>query len=565
LTLILALVATTLVVLVSPVATDIQRWITRQQWADHDLVYSENSVYGNVAVVQRESQYTFYVDGIPLLTTPVPDVAAIEDIVHLPMLFVPEPRRALVLSGGVGGVLHELGKYPLTQIDYAELDPLLIEAVEKFPTPLTRSELDDARVRVESVDGRLSVRNKTLEAAHAKQAYDLVIVNLPYPSTLQLNRFYTVEFFRMVRSLLSPTGVVVIACPASLTYMSDELRRLDNMIDQTMQQAFPHVRPIPGDLALWLASPSAEISTATIGVLLDRWEARGLETKMLTTPYIRLRLEQRYLDWFRVSLGSPASDTTFVNRDLHPLGLFCGLSYWNALFSPHVAHLLALSNRLSLWNASLAIVAAALLLIAVVKLTAKGRAAIVPLVILTTGITGMLADITMIFAFQTLYGYVYHWIGLLITSFMGGLSLGGLLMTRSLARVTRDKSVLVKLELALVLFWLLLPLALTGLYADFTTSLALTSMIPGVLLLLNAVAGFLVGAQFPLANKIWLKGSESRGPGVLYASDLVGAFLGAILVSVVLIPLLGIQDTCLLAALIKLGSLLLVITQLRSR
>jgi len=174
--------------LLSPQVEAVQRWATSQQWAGHDLVYSENSVYGNVAVVQREAQYTFYADGIPILTAPVPDVALTEEIVHLPMLFISQPQRALVLSGGVGGVLREAAKYPLKQIDYAELDPLLIEAVQKFPTPLTLSELGDPRVRVEHVDGRLLVRRKKWGIApHPKEedeGYDLVIVNLPYPSRI---------------------------------------------------------------------------------------------------------------------------------------------------------------------------------------------------------------------------------------------------------------------------------------------------------------------------------------------------------------------------------------------
>ena len=563
LAIVLVLLAANMGFLLSPAANEIQRWITRQQWAGHDLVFFENSVFGNVSVVHRESQHTFYADGIPILTTPVPDLAFTEEIVHLPLLFVPDPQRALVLSGGVGGVLHELGKYPLTQIDYAELDPLLIEAVKKFQTPLTRSELDNPRVRVEHVDGRLLVRKRLLEPAQAKKAYDLVIVNLPYPTTLQLNRFYTVEFFQMVRSLLSKEGVLVLASPASLTYMSDELRYLNKMFYGTLQQAFPSVRPIPGDLALWLASPSDDVSTATAEALLERWERREIETKTLTAPYVQLRLNPRYLDWFWASLDAREADEAPINRDLHPLGLFYGLAYWNALFSPQVAEVLAFASRLNLWNLGLPIVGAMLLLMAGIKLTARGKRAIVPIVIMTTGITGMTADIMMIFAFQTLYGYVFHWIGLLITSFMGGLSLGGLLMTRRLTEIRRDKSALLKLELALVLFWALLPVLLSALYADITGAQAFIS-IPGVLLLLNGVAGFLVGAQFPLANKIWLKGRESQGGGVLYASDLVGAFLGAILVSVLLIPVLGIPATCLLAALIKLGSLLLVAALLRA-
>ena len=210
----------------------------------------------------------------------------------------------------------------------------------------------------------------------------------------------------------------------------------------------------------------------------------------------------------------------------------------------------------------------------------------------------MTADLVIVFAFQTLYGYVYHWIGLLITAFMAGLSLGGLLMTRRLARIGNrvssksgarhlqsnsgaristgnhsskllrplrkclapyEKFTLLKLELAILLYWALLPIALSTLYARIPHPLVFTS-IQGILLFLNALAGLLVGSQFPLANRMWLNGRENlRGTaGVLYACDLVGAFLGSIVVSVILIPVLGILETCLLAATLKLGSLLLV-------
>jgi spermidine synthase len=411
---VLVLLTANLGFLLSPQVEAVQCWATSQQWVGYHLVYSENSVYGNVAVVQREAQYTFYADGIPILTAPVPDVALTEEIVHLPMLFIPQPQRALVLSGGVGGVLRELAKYPLKQIDYAELDPLLIEAVLKFPTPLTLSELSDPRVRVEHVDGRLLVRRKKWGIAPQPQGenggYDLVIVNLPYPSTLQLNRFYTVEFFQMVRGLLAEEGILVISCSGTLTYMSDELRHLNTMAYHTLQGAFPYVRPIPGDVTLWLASPSDELSTVPVEALVERWEERGLETQLLTAPHIRLRLGQRRLDWFWTSLGEEeGGGKAVVNRDLHPVGLFYGLSYWNALFSPHLARVFAFTGRLNLWTLSLPIIGCALLFLTVVKLTARGRGAcfepsrracpelsrrvVVPVVIATTGFTGMTADL----------------------------------------------------------------------------------------------------------------------------------------------------------------------------
>jgi spermidine synthase len=542
--------------LLSTSSERVQRWAVGQQWAGLDLIYSENSVYGNVAVVKLESQYTFFTDGIPVLTAPVPDVAMSEEIVHLPMLFISQPNRALVLSGGVGGVLNELAKYPLQWIDYAELDPLLIEAVEMFPTPLTLNEMSDPRLRVESVDGRLLVKRKSSDAT---EPYDLVIVNLPYPSTLQLNRYYTVEFFQMVRSILSEGGVVVIRSPGSLSYMSDELRDLNRTAYHTMRAVYPHVRPIPGDLTLWLASTSEELTTLPLETLIERWEDRGIETHMVTVPYIRLRLDQMRLDWFWGALSEEGGKrVSLVNQDLHPVGLFYGLSYWHALFSTELTGVFSSLGRLNLWSLVLVIMGCSLLMFTVVRLTGKARGSVVPIVIAATGFTGMTTDIVMIFAFQSLYGYVYHWIGLFITAFMAGLSLGGLLMTRGLNRIVKERRALLRLEIAMILFWVVVLVVLSTLYAG--SFLGGSGWSQGILLVMNAAGGFLVGSQFPLANQMLLKGRDKTkgSAGILYASDLVGAFLGSIVVSVALIPVLGILRTCLLAAVLKLGSLLLV-------
>jgi spermidine synthase len=545
--------------LLSPASEAAQRWVTRQRWAGHDLLYSQNSVYGNVAVVRREQQVTFYADGLPVLTAPVPDVVRSEEMVHLPLLFVAQPRRALVLSGGAGGVLRELLKYSLEHIDYAELDPLLIEAIVQYPTPLTAGELGDPRVRVERVDGRLLVRQKRSEGADRPQKkYDLILVNLPYPSTLQLNRFYTAEFYAMARELLAEGGVLVTGCPGTVTYVSEELRDLNASLYHTLEQIYPHVMPIPGDHTLWLASASIELSEASVEPLVARWEGRGLEARLLTPAHIRLRLDERRRDWFWASLGEGESEARLprerVNRDLRPVGLLYGLAYWNALYSPDLARAYARVGRLTLWGAILPLVGCGVVTLALVRRTARAKTAVVPIAVAATGFSGMAADLLIVLSFQCLYGHVYGWIGSLIAAFMGGAGLGGLLVTRRLAR---GKGVsLLRLEGALVLYWALLPLALMALYAHMDQPWS-PVLARWVLLAVNGIAGALVGSQFPLANVVWPGGGASR-PGLLYASDLIGAFTGAIAVSVILVPALGILATCLLVALLKAVSLALV-------
>jgi len=566
------LLALCLGLLLTPGADTIHRRLVAWQWRGYDLAFYDDSVYGNVAAIRQREQLTFFANGVPILTAPVPDITLVEEMVHLPMLFVPEPRRALVLSGGLGGVIRELLKYPLERIDYAELDPLLIEAVASLPTPLTEAELSDPRVHIEQVDGRLLVRRLAAasplprEERLGKRAYDLILINLPYPTTLQLNRFYTIEFWRLVRELLADDGVVVFPAPGSLTYLSPGMRDLHNALHTTLAKVFPHVRPIPGDVTLWLASPSEAVETADVESLVGRWEARGLPSDLITDFHIRYRLDERWLAWFWGSLreGRPVA----VNRDLRPSGLLYGLAYWNELFSPGLIPYFNLLGRLSLPALAMPVLLLTLVGVAAVRLRPRWRAAPIPIAIAATGFGGMTADLLIIFAFQVFYGYVYQLIGLLITAFMVGLSLGGWVMARGERGLQdnngygwgRERRWLLGLEAGLLVFWLALPAALTLLYGRAGRGTVSAAVGPA-LLLLNALAGFLVGLQFPLANKMYLRVHPelSGTAGALYAADLVGAFAAALLVSVALLPALGIVQTCLLVAVLKAGSLALVL------
>jgi spermidine synthase len=288
----------------------------------------------------------------------------------------------------------------------------------------------------------------------------------------------------------------------------------------------------------------------------------------MTDFHVRLRLDERWLTWFWDSMqkGKPplfpphtGGDEGRVNQDLRPSGLLYGLFYWNELFSPGFSGYFKFLERMSLPLLGAILVVLTLILLAVRRLSHRVRMASVPIVIVTTGFAGMAFDLLVIFAFQAFYGYVYQQIGLLVTAFMAGLSLGGWLMTRRVERVEKGKSVLLRLEGAIAANWLVFPLVLAVLYAQAGRP-GVSAAVGPILLTLNVLAGFLVGMEFPLASKMYRRVSLSETAGILYASDLLGAFLGSLLVSVMFLPALGVLETCLLVAMLKLSSLLVVAT-----
>jgi spermidine synthase len=87
----------------------------------------------------------------------------------------------------------------------------------------------------------------------------------------------------------------------------------------------------------------------------------------------------------------------------------------------------------------------------------------------------------------------------------------------------------------------------------------------GAYLWIFFVPGFLLGIQFPLASKIYIKGKEEEGEaaGVLYAADLIGGCVAGILGGIVFLPVLGLVGTCLVMVILKVSSLVLLLVERR--
>ena len=532
----------------------------RSQWKGQEVVHYENSLYGNIIVTKREEQHTFFSDGIPIITIPTPNISFVEEFVHLPMLSHPQPKDILVIGGGAGGIINEALKHPsLERLDYAELDPLILEVVKKFPAPVTEVELSDPRVNIEHIDGRLFVKT-------TPHKYDLVLVGLSNPSDLQTNRLFTKEFFSLVKKKLKEKGILVMSLPGSLTYLSEELRNLNACILNALKSIYPYVWIIPGDSTnLFFSSESAEISLINHTKLSQRLKERGFKTTLLTPGHIEYKLHPRRLTWF---LNSLKGATLKINQDFKPSGPFYSLLYWNAAFSPSTRALFAWFEKVNLRLIIILLsIFTLMFLIIRPKLGGLSRAGI-PLCIATSGFAGMIFELVLIFTFQALYGYVFGWMGLLVTAFMVGVAVGSLAMMRALGRDRGGLALFLKIELAIILFSAILPGVFLAL-RPYLDRPAVFFIFQIIFLVLSFLAGALIGAEFPLANKIYLRldakhkrQTLSGTAGLLYSLDLFGGWLGGIVGGVILLPVLGLMGTCVVVIMFKLCSLTVLFTSI---
>ncbi len=232
---------------------------------------------------------------MPLFSTQ--NTEQIEESVHYAMAQRPHARRVLLISGGVSGTAREILKYPVETVDYVELDPLVLAAARRYlPDALSEKGTEEVvgeqfrkstaasrqpppspspRIHVINSDGRLFVRR-------TDRRYDVVIVNVPDPSTSQLNRFYTREFFGEVRRVLAPDGVLSFSLGTYENYLSPELARLIGIAGRTLRSEFSHVLVLPGSRVFFLAS-DGEL-TADVA---RRIEQAGVKTLLVNRSYLK--------------------------------------------------------------------------------------------------------------------------------------------------------------------------------------------------------------------------------------------------------------------------------------
>ncbi len=519
------------------------RWI----WGGLHLLHHENSAYGNIAVTRRDGQLDFWINGMPLFTSQDPDVAYVEDIIHLPLLQHPSPERVLLLGEGLGGALREVLKHPVKEVFYIELDSTVVEVSKRYSKEASEI-LEEPRVKVIYTDGRLYTKESS-------KLFDVIIVNLPPPSTLQLNRFYTLEFFDEIRRILDVRGVLSTVLPSSPAYIVEEMADRNRCIYNAIKMAFPSLLALPGDHNLFLASPSegVGIPTSDIQTLYSRLLERGVESRIFNERYLTYRFDPERA---RIGLAYLSPGDGEANMDVRPLAVYYELALWNAMMHPPLRGLFkafeVFDLRWLLFPPALSAVALAV---------GRGRPRIfhraIPLAVFTTGLAGMTFNIIILYSYQILCGSLYQEVGVVSTSFMLGLASGGWYMGRRISRTGGEASKLAWIEGGVIIHSLILPLILNLFLSRFQPLLPSVRV---VLPALNCASGFLVGLMFPLAGRVSLGRYHHAGrvAGSLYASDLLGGCSGSLASSIWLVPFHGIQGACLAVAALNSASLILI-------
>jgi spermidine synthase len=526
-------------------------------WPGFRLLDTRNSVYGNLAVVETGGIRSLLENG--LLMFNALDPAAAEEAVHFALLEHPAPRSLLLIGGGAGGSLLQALQHPsLTRVDYVELDPTVLELAQQYFPEQWAAARADPRVHVHHADGRLFLKTTS-------QVFDVIIVNLPAPQTAQLNRFYTADFFREAAEKLADGGVFSFQLPAAEEYLSPDLSAFLRCIVKSLDETFPVVQTIPGDTVHFFAAKRDGVLAPDSVELLSRLRSRQLKTSYVREYYIPFRMTPDRIDDLEQQI-QPRPDTP-VNRDLAPIAYYFDVALWSTQFNREYQYVFESLARIR-W-ARLVVWAAALLfaiagIISCLPRSAARLRGSAGLCIALAGLTTISLEVLLLLGFQAIYGYVYHQLAILIAFFMTGMALGSWWRLRTDIRSARAMALrtalmqLTSLQVLAALSPLLLYLFLNSLAGVRSlTALALVSQI--VFPAVACLAGVLGGYEFALATEVFFADSQvpQASMGMLYGVDLMGACLGALVLSGFLLPLFGFLKAAMFIAVMNLVPALL--------
>ncbi len=518
------------------------------EWRGYRLIDSDDTQYGNLAAISAEGQTSFYENGLWMFT--YPDLLTAEESVHFALLQHPEPKRVLLVGGGISSSLAQILKHPtVSRIDYVELDPKLIAMGRRILPQEATKALDDHRVHLIHTDGRKHI--KTTESQ-----YDVVIINLPDPMTAQLNRFYTVEFFQEARRITLPGGLISLSLTSSENIIGHTLAQLLNSLHRSMSAGYRDIIVLPGATARFFGSMDPGTLVSDPRVLVNRISQRHLALKYVREYYLLFNLSQERQDYFLGILN--AAKGIRINRDLSPSCYFYDIIHWSAQYTPRLKGIFLFIGRIeSMWFI-LPIAVLTALFFAFARQNTGEKALRPPLLyaVFVTGYSEMTLNVVLILAFQILYGYVYYKIAILITAYMIGLILGSWHITPSIERIRKPLRILMPIQGGLALYAILLLGIIILFHSSYPIS-RISSMIEVGFPLLTLAAGYLGGLHFPLASGAYLAGRGEVGKvaSLIYGVDLVGSSAGALLAGIILLPVLGISYTLYLIAALNLSAL----------
>ncbi len=206
------------------------------------LVETSETRRSTIHTILWKNDFWQYVNGRPQFST-IDKHLFYEPLVH-PVMHAVDGKRILLIGGDNGESVKEIRKYPVF-IDVIPWD-------QEYSSQMVTA-ADSLNIISEPILHFLSKRQST---------YDAIIIDLPDPITLEVNEFYSVEFYRLCYDQLSERGLLVTQSLSP--YLKSGVHRVvQATLDAGGFESFQYHNQIPtlGQWSWTIASKSEDTHT----------------------------------------------------------------------------------------------------------------------------------------------------------------------------------------------------------------------------------------------------------------------------------------------------------------
>jgi spermidine synthase len=197
------------------------------------VIFAEQSQYQRIVLTQWKSDYYLFINGNKQLST-VDEEMYHEPLVHPIMKLAKEHKNILILGGGDGCAVREILKHDnVEHITLVDLDPEITRLAKEneILLEINKGSLFDKRVKIINTDGLNFLEE-------SKEFYDVIIIDLPDPRTLELAKLYSLEFYHLCKYRLKTNGFVITQS-GSPYYASRAFKTIDKTIESAGFSTLP--------------------------------------------------------------------------------------------------------------------------------------------------------------------------------------------------------------------------------------------------------------------------------------------------------------------------------------
>ncbi|MEE9542514.1 MAG: methyltransferase, partial [Thermodesulfobacteriota bacterium] len=196
-----------------------------------DIVYfSKQGYYGLVSVIGNKNEHRIKLlhNGKADASTQPEDMKTQLLLGHLPLLLHRSPEKVLNIGLGAGFTVGAIKEHPgVKSIDFVEIDPLVVEAVDKHFSIYNHNAIHNHKVTAHIDDGRHFLTT-------TKKKYDVIISEPPNVWVSGVSQLFTKEFYDIVYDHLEEGGIFVQWFPFY------EMQEFDRQLSiDTLRSRFP--------------------------------------------------------------------------------------------------------------------------------------------------------------------------------------------------------------------------------------------------------------------------------------------------------------------------------------